>query len=410
MDDQALYLMNTGRESQALLHIGIATNIAQSIGLHRSLSAHNHPHEFQFVLKEHSLRICIWWACYCLDKKLSFELGRPSTIYDGDCDADLPDMSQAFTPSTQSIIGTQIPNFFTYFIDLCQRLSNISSRLFSIHTSTLDGKTGISLISNADTLLQDWRASLPEDLIPGHDSFEPKSEIFSIAASILNCTYLNALVLVHRSSLIGGSRSHYMRSHPDRRIAGSEKICVEAAHTLAHETNNLITEPRTIPVPRWINPYAINSIIAIFIALMRSPRRWSREVDLALLRSMHHCFQNREDPALMGRFESLLDMLIKAVERHSSVDLPTPQMEVDRQNIYQADTTSWSETPRGGEMHQRGISDFGDTSTTHHETDFQFDDLFGNQWNSWNFQLWPLVPVEEEDGMYMNAPGGAFSV
>ncbi|KAJ5721732.1 uncharacterized protein N7483_009666 [Penicillium malachiteum] len=199
-----------------------------------------------------------------------------------------------------------------------------------------------------------------------------------------------------------------MRSHPDRRIAGSEKICVEAAHTLAHETNNLITEPRTIPVPSWVNPYAINSIVAIFIALMRSPRRWSREVDLALLRSMHHCFQNREDPALMGRFESLLDMLTRAVETHSTVNLSSPQMEVGRHNLSQADTTSWSET-RGGEMHQSGISDFGDTSN-HHERDFQFDDLFGNQWNSWNFQLWPLAPVEEEDGMYMNAPGSAFNV
>lgn len=68
MNFQALYLINTGRDSQALLSIAIAVNIAQSIGLHRSLSIHNHPHEFQFILKEHRLRSCVWWVCYCLDK------------------------------------------------------------------------------------------------------------------------------------------------------------------------------------------------------------------------------------------------------------------------------------------------------------------------------------------------------
>lgn len=105
-----------------------------------------------------------------LSRKLSFELGRPSAIRDEECDADLPDVVQAFAPSVQTVAEGCFPDFLSSFIDLSRKLSRISSGLFSISASNLDEKAIVDLMDESDTLLQDWRASIPDSLIPDNDS------------------------------------------------------------------------------------------------------------------------------------------------------------------------------------------------------------------------------------------------
>ena len=34
---------------------------------------------------------------------------------------------------------------------------------------------------------------------------------------------------------------------------------------------------------------------------------------------------------------------------------------------------------------------------------FQFDDVFGDQYNMWKFQLWPLVPLNDDAELHVNA-------
>jgi hypothetical protein len=65
---QTLELMNQNKEGQAVFAIGTAIRMAQSLGLHRALSAHKAAIELTFVEKNYHLRSCIWWTCYCLDK------------------------------------------------------------------------------------------------------------------------------------------------------------------------------------------------------------------------------------------------------------------------------------------------------------------------------------------------------
>ncbi|KAJ5354254.1 hypothetical protein N7541_006818 [Penicillium brevicompactum] len=387
----SLYLMNSGRDNQAHLNIGTATRIAQSIGLHRSLSTHNHPHEFG---------------------KLSFELGRPSAIRDDDCDADLPDISQALTPSSHALVGSYLTEFFSSFIDLCKRLSKISSDLFSINTPNLDQNTIRTLMANADTLLQDWRASLPEALVPDHDSLHSRGNISTIATSILNCTYFNALVVVHRSSLLCQSRPNNMVHRINRRIAGSDKICLDAAHNLAHETNNLIAEHKVKAIPRWIHPYAINAVMAIFFSLMRSPQKWSRGIDIALLRSMHHCFRNREDTNLLGRFERFLETLIEAIENPRPIEnnQSLEQNAVSRTQIHTSPacgTGDWTQAwpdQTSGPLIQCIETDDQDHPIPREEN-AQLGGIFGDPHNLWDFQLWPLMPFSD-DGLSINGEFG----
>ncbi|KAJ5683462.1 hypothetical protein N7462_006627 [Penicillium macrosclerotiorum] len=268
-------------------------------------------------------------------------------------------------------------------------------------------------MGNADMLLQDWRASLPGNLVPNQDSADSEDQISSIATSLLNCTYLNAVIMVHRFSLLCRSRLNYMLSHPNRRIVGSEKVCLDAAHDLAHAINNLIAERRLNPIPRWIHPYAINSVMAIFLSLMKSPRKWSRDIYLALLRSMHHCFRNREDTALLSRFQTFLETLIQATETqvlHGHDPGPA------RNEMYRTQMNSPSDSRTGAWTHnllshtaddlaQRMETD-GQNRVTPRDEEFQFGDLFSDQYNLWNFQLWPLAPLND-DGLCMN---GEFNI
>ena len=60
--------MHCNKDGQAMLAVGTAVRISQSLGIHRSLSAHKQPRERGFVEKEYHLRSRVWWVCYCLDK------------------------------------------------------------------------------------------------------------------------------------------------------------------------------------------------------------------------------------------------------------------------------------------------------------------------------------------------------
>ena len=69
---QTLCFLEAGKDGQAILCIAFAAQMAQSIGLHRSLFIYRHPREIAYILKDHDLRNRIWWTCYCLDKYVGF--------------------------------------------------------------------------------------------------------------------------------------------------------------------------------------------------------------------------------------------------------------------------------------------------------------------------------------------------
>lgn len=65
---QTIELMNQNKEGQAIFTIGTAIRMAQSLGMHRALSAHKEVIELNFIEKDYHLRSRVWWTCYCLDK------------------------------------------------------------------------------------------------------------------------------------------------------------------------------------------------------------------------------------------------------------------------------------------------------------------------------------------------------
>ncbi|KAM0424277.1 hypothetical protein ACHAPT_010422 [Fusarium lateritium] len=263
---QALILMtlcflNAAKDGQAVLCIGFAAQMAQSIGLHRSLFIYRHPCEIAFVLKDHDLRSRIWWTCYCLDKKLSFEVGQISAIHDDECDAELPETSSL---SSDGPHETPPFNFLSSFIRLAKALSTISRKLFRRDVPSVDNNELVKRISEADRDLLSWRDSLPEHLQPDREPYGLGDEVSETGSGMLHCIYYNALAIIHRASLVStAGKVQVIKKHADRRISASDDICLSAARSLVRTVNILVMEHRNFRIPGMIHPYAINAVMAL---------------------------------------------------------------------------------------------------------------------------------------------------
>ena len=106
----------------------------------------------------------------------------------------------------------------------------------------------------------------------------------------------------------------------------------------------------------------------------------------------------------MSRFEALLDMLTRAVE--TSAANPTNNSSFQNEctgNFQLRSPTQTATTTHGHSVdipsnipsHNVLLPELTDP-LAQREQEFQLGDLFDSQWNSWNFQLWPLAPVNEK--------------
>lgn len=294
-----------------------------SMGLHRSLYIHHHPLEFAFVLRDHNTRNCIWWTCYCLEKKLSFENGRCSTIHDDDCDAELPVLSQSSTPSLTRQTNGDSFTFLLSFIRLAKALSSISRSLFNRTASHLGIEELLHRVETADADLLTWRSSLPDHLQPDREPLYARRRQDAVAetgSEMLHCVYYNALVIIHRASFVFmATQPELLQSHPNMRIAASDAVCLGAARAMIRSANHLVLEQHTFPLLRWMNPYAINGVMALYVGVLQWPLRWSCQTDLSLMRSLRRCFERSSDVAAGTRFQSLMACISEAAAKAEAV-------------------------------------------------------------------------------------------
>lgn len=140
--------------------LGIAVNMAQSLGLHLD-QASDLPQE----KAEHRKRI--WWALYILDTRLSVELGRPWTI--NQCQISLPDDGKSYVGKTyNSFEGTSCLAFFRQMSALA--LAARSAHVIFYEGRPLDYSNAVDLEESAMRLrgcmesMKSWAANVPSGL------------------------------------------------------------------------------------------------------------------------------------------------------------------------------------------------------------------------------------------------------
>jgi hypothetical protein len=138
--------------------ISLAASNAQALGLHRQLSKRQRRDLTNENLQEQSL---VWSCVYILEKLISMELGRLSTIRDFEC-------NQILHPTNISLPSQALNELFLALLDLAKLQSEMNERLaLSRHmeesTDDIDSsiRFKMEMVGELDQKLLDWTRSLP---------------------------------------------------------------------------------------------------------------------------------------------------------------------------------------------------------------------------------------------------------
>ncbi|KAH7160738.1 fungal-specific transcription factor domain-containing protein [Dactylonectria macrodidyma] len=255
-----LYLQVSSRYTVASHIGGIATRLAQNLGLHR------HSQRFKFDPLETELRRRVWWCQYSLDVFSSAYHGMPRLIRDQDVDTDLPTRVDHDLLSRTQVkfplpgVASQVDTALSLF-----KLSQIvGSTLEKLYTTTRR-RGGVAKIKHLQAELEMWERSLPisarRPAQPGEnpdaDISETQDPVESIDVSTnatFEATFLDvalciATIHIHRPAL------SFTTAHPQ--FLPSLKACGRASATLIDRiSTNLMSfapldigniAPRTIP-------------------------------------------------------------------------------------------------------------------------------------------------------------------
>ncbi|KAK2592766.1 hypothetical protein QQS21_009538 [Conoideocrella luteorostrata] len=129
----ALYFHSIDMRSSAYQNIGLALRLSYIEGIHLSLPVDMFGEDLR------NRRRVLWWSVYILDRRLSAQMGTPSTIRDEDITANLPWKDDS---STMAIT-------VTLSIKLSRLLSTIASSVYAA-----DEKLGRSFIQNTESAIR----------------------------------------------------------------------------------------------------------------------------------------------------------------------------------------------------------------------------------------------------------------
>ncbi|KAL4803982.1 fungal-specific transcription factor domain-containing protein [Aspergillus unguis] len=371
----ALELMNSHKDGQAMLAVGTAVRIAQSIGMHRRLSSHTQPRERRFIAQEYSLRTRIWWVCYCLDKKLSFDTGRPSAINDIECDVDTPaEMAMLLHSGTTS----DQDEFLKGLVQLCQIQSAVVSRLFCRTDHEAEYPHLVHEIEALDGQLLAWKAALPRSLQLDEQISVAHSDLVLVKPSFLHCIYYNTMLVIHRAALFGEiPLQPHQRAQP--RMVAADAVCLNSARSLGRLVNEMLIAPSSWPVSRWMTPLVMNVIFTLYVGVMRNPAQWTSESDVALINSLRVCFSKiNKVPFVIASFDELCSSLTRAIAV------------MKRRSQLMAETAPGSQP--GSDLPVDGVlqDPVGDVNP---DIDFRFGDFFGVYGGPdplISMQMWPV--------------------
>jgi hypothetical protein len=149
-------LRSRNKDGAAWQILGQAIRVAQSIGLHRHVDGEvvENPSSVK-ILGNNDLDARAWWTCYCLEKTMGLELGRPVSIRDSDCDQVLP----------RSRLDDGSVNYLHIWVGLAQLQSRIIDILYHRSEEQQNTSSLLTDIGKIDKDIIEWSSILePEEI------------------------------------------------------------------------------------------------------------------------------------------------------------------------------------------------------------------------------------------------------
>lgn len=212
----ALALQSHCYSTSAYLHVGIATRIAQSLGLHMDKYSLSHG----FVEREHARRI--WWTLYIFDVELSLRCGKPRgiTIEGSKRQAPLPS-EQVLNP------GPNMPSGYLEVSKSLTQLTELTSQTLYLEPLSGARKLLSPRVTSILSSLQDWANNVPSHL--SRTACVAPSHKRSVA--LLHVRYWSVVILATRPFLLCSVLRQADLDSPEKKRCYDElaTICIDAA-------------------------------------------------------------------------------------------------------------------------------------------------------------------------------------
>lgn len=312
----------------------VAVNIAQGIGMHRSVEGS------QLSKADKRLWKRVWWTIFTRDRSCAVALGRPCGIDLDDSDVDMitEDDFIEDEPGLQSTYGPDPVHvqFFLQYVKLCEIQGLVLSQQYSV-ASKGRPKNAIDL-THSDMALADWLQNCPKSVY-----WEMSRHHFWSA--LLHLSYYTTLCLLHRAHMPPSS-SHAAR-FPDDISYPSRNIAFQAAGMSTSIVENLSAHDQLRYCPAIII-YSIFSALIMHVYQLRSPVPTIQQVTHDRIRICMTALKEVSKVWLVGKmvytlFESILgnkvleEKLQKAAgKRHKKAQQAFAQLE---QHQRQQDTS-----------------------------------------------------------------------
>lgn len=208
----SIFLTEMNLKSGAWTWLGVATRIAQDIGLHTNTGP--------WPLIEGEMRRRVWWSIYAWDRLLSVEMGRPLLIEDADCDVALP---AAIDDHYIRDDGMHAPNGANPHTHLLLPTIHVVRSISQLRKTIKSPTISLTTLATFDTHFRACLSAFPAPFsIESHEPLDP----YSISPIIY---LMNTRIILHRHNLSTSCT-------PDMRANAIEqclRIALETTHLLA---------------------------------------------------------------------------------------------------------------------------------------------------------------------------------
>ncbi|KAK1635037.1 fungal-specific transcription factor domain-containing protein [Colletotrichum phormii] len=229
--------------------VNCAATMAQSLGMHRSMS------HSALSPRMRSLRKRIWWAIYTRDRHTAAAFGRPCRIRDEDCDIEpLTDEDFEFDKNGDERL---IPAQHKYHVSYVMEMARLTTILGDIIVSEFSPRRAMIEKYEAKSLkkeLRRWNSSLPEHLSPAPLDGSLGASFW---ASMVQFTYQYCHILLFRPKAIDNLTPAEAERDKQARMA-ADAITRNAEDLLAAET---IRSAQIHLVPTLFGALSIHTIV-----------------------------------------------------------------------------------------------------------------------------------------------------
>ncbi|TFK46073.1 hypothetical protein OE88DRAFT_1668214 [Heliocybe sulcata] len=250
---QALLLLGIrefgiGSVEHGWLYIGMASHMAQDLGLHRQLDRWQHQGKELFTEEDTKIRRQVWWCCNIADKYVSVYMGRPVCVKEADFDTALPDVRQEdeeefgqwlpyphpsgptpSDPKSYVPVASHVQSCFRAMSSLAIIIGHIVDQVYPIR-----GKHNQARIAESQRLeqaLQRWYLALDECLQYAGSTAAPPPPPHVL---VLHMMYWATVLLLHRAFFPRKSDHEEIKSQtPEHVYARARTECQGAANHIS---------------------------------------------------------------------------------------------------------------------------------------------------------------------------------